>query len=113
MKSRRDFLKLAAASSGATLGAGLLKADEFVADKNVLPPGSVGDPQNVWFGKHIFPLDHTMEDGPSAALVGGKVLQPAQGEDCYVQEDIHRARRPSAQWNDLTNFVYTPVFENQ
>ena len=88
MKSRRDFLKLAAASGGATLGAGLLKADEFVADKNVLPPGSVGDPQNVWFGKHIFPLDHTMEDGPSATLSGGKVLQPAREIPVFHRTDV-------------------------
>ena len=65
--STREFIKGlglcgAAAATGAALG------DEYVADRNALPPGSCGDPQNVWFGKHIFPLEHTMADGPSCFI---------------------------------------------
>jgi len=88
MENRREFLKLIAASGGATLGAGLLKADDYVAASDVLPHGSVGDPENVWFGRHIFPLNHTIEDGPSASLVGDKVLQPARDIPVFHRTDV-------------------------
>jgi len=53
--TKREFLKqLGFGAAG--LAGGAAMADEFAADKNALPPGSCGDPKNVWFGKHIFPL---------------------------------------------------------
>ena len=64
--TKREFLKRLG-SGGAMLASGGLLADEAVKTKQMLPPGSVGDPDNVWFGKNIFPLGHTMEDTPSSA----------------------------------------------
>ena len=60
----RDFLKkLGLGAAG--LAGGAAFADEYVPDTSKLPPGSCGDPLNAWFGKSIFPLKHTMTDGPS------------------------------------------------
>ena len=59
--TKRDFLKKLGLG-GAALATGAALGDEYVPDKSRLPEGSCGDPQNVWFGKHIFPLPHTLED---------------------------------------------------
>ena len=85
--STREFIKGlglcgAAAATGAALG------DEYVADRNALPPGSCGDPQNVWFGKHIFPLEHTMADGPSCFIRDGKVCEPAKELPVFHTTDV-------------------------
>ena len=71
-----------ALASGAALG------DEFVADRNGLPPGSVGDPQNVWFGRHIFPLEHTQTDGPSCFVRDGKVIEPSHELPVFHTTDV-------------------------
>ena len=84
---KREFLKrLGLGGVGIVGGAAL--ADEFVAAKNRLPPGSVGDPDNVWFGKDIFPLSHTIEDVPSCFLKDGKVLQPAREIPIFHTADV-------------------------
>ena len=85
--SKREFLKNlgllgAAGATGAVFG------DEYVSDRGGLPPGSCGDPENVWFGRHIFPLPHTMEDGPSAYLKDGKVYQPARELEVFHTTDV-------------------------
>ena len=85
--SKREFLKnlglLGAASvSGAAFG------DEHVDYPNKLPKGSCGDPENVWFGRHIFPLDPTMTDGPSCFLKEGKVCEPAKEIPVFHQTDV-------------------------
>jgi len=85
--TKRAFLKKLGLG-GAAFAGGALSADEFVATKNRLPPGSVGDPDNVWFGKNIFPLDHTIEDGPSCALRDGKVLAPAREIPIFHTTDV-------------------------
>ena len=85
--TKREFLKRLGLG-GATLATGGLVADEFVKAKNTLPPGSVGDPDNVWFGKNIFPLGHTIEDGPSCSLKDGKILQPAREIPIFHQTDV-------------------------
>lgn len=51
----RDFIKHLGFATAAGIG-GVAHGDTFVSDKSSLPPGSCGDPQNPWFGKHIFPL---------------------------------------------------------
>ena len=85
--SKREFLKrLGLGGAGMVGGAAI--ADEFVAAKNRLPPGSVGDPDNVWFGKNIFPLDHTIEDGPSCYLKDGKIVQPAREIPLFHETDV-------------------------
>lgn len=85
--TKREFLKRLGLG-GAAVAAGAVRADEFVAAKGGLPPGSCGDPQNVWFGKHIFPLPHTMEDGPSCYLSDGKVVEPSHEIPVFHKTDV-------------------------
>lgn len=85
--SKREFLKKLGLGGAALAGAPLV-GDEFVATRNGLPPGSVGDPDNVWFGRNIFPLEHTMTDGPSCEIKGGKVLQPAREIPVFHETDV-------------------------
>ena len=85
--SKRDFLKKlgllgAAGVSGAALG------DEYVATSKTLPPGSVGDPDNVWFGQRIFPIGHTIEDGPSCYMKDGKIIRPACEIPVFHETDV-------------------------
>ena len=87
MLTKREFLSRLAAL-GATGAAGSAFGDEFTAAKEKLPPGSCGDPDNVWFGKHIFPLEHTMEDGPSCYLKDGKVFAPAREVPVFHETDV-------------------------
>jgi len=85
--TKREFLKqLGLGAAG--LAGGAAMADEFVEDKNALPPGSCGDPKNVWFGRHIFPLEHTMTDGPSCVLKNGKVYEPAKELPIFHKTDV-------------------------
>ena len=85
--SKRDFLKKLGLG-GAGLVGGAALADEYVASKKRLPPGSIGDPDNVWFGRNIFPLDHTIEDVPSCYLKDGKILQPAREIPLFHETDV-------------------------
>jgi len=85
--SKREFLK-ALGLGGAALATGAALGDEYVPDMSKLPPGSCGDPENTWFGKHIFPLEHTMEDGPSCFLKDGKVFEPAKEIPIFHKTDV-------------------------
>ncbi len=85
--TKREFLKKIG-FGGAAAAAGAAFGDEFVASKNKLPKGSVGDPQNVWFGKHIFPLEHTLQDGPSCRLENGKVIEPSHVLPIFHTTDV-------------------------
>ena len=85
--TKRDFLKKLGLG-GAAFAAGAAFGDEYVPDMSKLPEGSCGDPQNVWFGKHIFPLDHTMKDLPSAFLKDGRVFQPARELPIFHETDV-------------------------
>lgn len=87
--SKREFLKkLGAGSLGLATGAAL--ADEYVPDRSKLPAGSCGDPQNVWFGRHIFPVKESdrLVDGESCRLVGGKVIQPQTEIEIFQKTDV-------------------------
>lgn len=85
--SKRDFLKKLGLG-GAALATGAAFGDEFVASRETLPPGSCGDPDNVWFGRHIFPLEHTTTDGPSCFLKDGKVIEPAHELPVFHETDV-------------------------
>ena len=85
--TKREFLRRLGIG-GVALAGGGLAADEFVAAKGKLPPGGCGDPDNPWFAKNIFPLEHTMTDSPSCSLVGGKVLQPAREIPVFHSADV-------------------------
>lgn len=85
--SKREFLKRlgllgAAGATGAAFG------DEFIATNKTLPPGAVGDPKNVWFGQRIYPIPHTIEDGPSSFLKDGKVFMPAREVPIFHETDV-------------------------
>ena len=85
--TKREFLKKlglvsVAGATGAAFG------DEFIATSKKLPPGSVGDPDNVWFGQRIFPIPHTVEDGKSCFLADGKVLMPAREVPTFHETDV-------------------------
>ena len=87
--SKREFLKrFGAVVAGSVSSAAI--ADEFVAVPNAkgLPPGSVGDPANPWFGQRIFPLPHTIEDGPSCRLEGGRIVMPAREVPLFHETDV-------------------------
>ncbi len=83
----RDFLKKLGLG-GAAVATGVAFGDEYVPDMSKLPAGSCGDPMNSWFGKHIFPLDPTMTDGPSCFLKGGKVFEPAKEIPVFHETDV-------------------------
>ena len=85
--TKREFLKKLGLAAGAGLG-GAAFGDEYVADMSKLPKGSCGDPMNTWFGKNIFPLEHTMTDGPSGVLKDGKVFEPAREIPVFHETDV-------------------------
>ena len=85
--SKRDFLKKLGLG-GAAIMTGAAFGDEYVPDTSKLPEGSCGDPMNSWFGKHIFPLEHTMTDGPSCFVKDGKVYEPAKELPIFHETDV-------------------------
>ena len=85
--TKREFLRRLGVGGAGLIGSSAI-ADEYVATKNRLPAGSVGDPDNVWFGKNIFPLDHTIEDGPSCFMRDGKIIQPAREIPIFHETDV-------------------------
>ena len=85
--TKREFLKKLGLAAGAGL-AGAAHADEYTFTGEQLPPGAIGDPTKPGFGKNIFPLPHTMEDGPSAYLKDGAVWQPARKVPVFHETDV-------------------------
>ena len=85
--NKREFLKRLGLG-GVGLAVGTALGDEYVASNNVLPPGSIGDHENAWFGKNIFPLDHTVEDVPSCILKDGRIVQPAREIPLFHETDV-------------------------
>lgn len=85
--SKREFLKRFGLA-GAALATGGVRADEYCPDMSKLPAGSCGDPENVWFGKHIFPLAPSVSDGPSCCLKDGKVIEPAHELPVFHTADV-------------------------
>ena len=85
--TKREFLKkLGLAGAAGVTGAAF--GDEWKPGRKGLPPGGCGDPDNYWFAQHIFPLEHTMTDGPSCMLRDGKVLEPAKEIPIFHQTDV-------------------------
>ena len=85
--NRRGFLRRFGLGAAA-LGAGRALGDEWVASAKTLPEGSVGDPKNVWFGQRIFPLPHTIEDGPSCREENGRIVMPAREVPVFHRADV-------------------------
>jgi hypothetical protein len=85
--TKRDFLRKCGAF-GLGLAGCSAAADEYVATSKTLPPGSVGDPDNVWFGQRIYPLPHTIEDGPSCFMKDGRIVQPAREIPVFHETDV-------------------------
>ena len=85
--STREFLKRLGRGSAGMVG-GAAFADDWVATAKSLPPGSIGDHDNVWFGQRIFPIPHTIEDVPSAFMKDGKVFRPAREVPIFHETDV-------------------------
>jgi hypothetical protein len=85
--TKREFLKKIGLG-GVAVASGASLADAPVKSKGMLPPGSVGDPKNIAFGRHIFPLGHTIEDVESCTVKGGKVFQPAREIPVFHETDV-------------------------
>ena len=85
--TKREFLKRLGLG-GAGLAGGAALADEFIATNKKLPPGAIGDPDNVWFGQRIYPLPNTIEDGPSCFERDGKIYQPAREIPVFHKTDV-------------------------
>jgi hypothetical protein len=85
--SKRDFLRKLGIG-GAVLATGAAFGDEYTFTGETLPPGAIGDPTKPGFGKNIFPLPHTMEDGPSAFMKDGRVFQPARELPVFHETDV-------------------------
>jgi len=85
--SKREFLKRLGVLGAATVGAAA-KADEWTLYKGELPKGCIGDPANGWFAQRIFPLPHTIEDGPSCRMENGKIIMPAREVPTFHTCDV-------------------------
>ena len=85
--TKREFLKKLGVGGTALMGGAAL-ADEYVRTDGRLPPGAIGDPAHLAWGRNIFPLDHTIEDGPSCKLVDGKIVQPAREIPIFHTTDV-------------------------
>ena len=87
--SKREFLKRLGLA-GVALAAGENFGEEVSkgVKRGALPEGAIGDPLQPWFGKHVFPLPHTLEDGPSCMLKDGKVVRPAAEIPVFHQTDV-------------------------
>ena len=85
--TKREFLKRLGLAAGAGI-AGAARADDYTFTGETLPPGAIGDPTKPGFGKNIFALPHTIEDGPSAFLRDGRVMQPAREVPIFHRADV-------------------------
>lgn len=85
--TKREFLKRLGFLSAVGVSGGAV-GDEFCATSKNLPPGSVGDPANVWFGQRIFPIPHTIEDGPSCRVENGKIVMPMREIPLFHRTDV-------------------------
>ncbi len=87
--TRREALKFLAAG-GAAIAGGAAFGEEVApgARRSGLPEGCIGDPKQPWFGQHVFPLPHTIEDGPSCYRRDGKVMRPAAEIPVFHEADV-------------------------
>ena len=87
--TRREALKFLAAGGAAVAGGAALGEEIAAGARRVgLPKGCIGDPKQPWFGQHVFPLPHTIEDGPSCFRKDGKVMRPAAEIPVFHQADV-------------------------
>lgn len=85
--TKREFLGRLGLAAGAGLAVAA-HADEYVASGSPLPPGAIGDPSFPYFGRHVFPLPHTIEDGPSCFLEKGEVIEPGRKVPVFHETDV-------------------------
>ena len=85
--TKREFLRQLGLV-GVVGAAGSVFGDAYVATNEKLPPGSVGDPKRVNFGKFMFDLPHSIEDGESSSLKDGKVFFPGRQVPIFHQTDV-------------------------
>ena len=85
--TKREFIKYLGVG-GLAMSGGAALGDVVTETRGTLPPGSIGDPLNPGFGRNIFPLPHTIEDGPSACLKNGRICQPAREIPVFHETDV-------------------------
>lgn len=87
MITKREFLKsLGVGTAG--IASGAVFGGEYVATRQKLPPGSIGNPDDVWYGRHIFPIEKSPVDVESASLVAGEVVQPGRKVPVFHRADV-------------------------
>ena len=88
--TRREMLKRLGLTGVALAAGGGAFAEQVAAGakRNGLPEGCIGDPGQPWFGRYVFPLPHTIEDGPSCVLKDGKVIRPAAEILVFHRADV-------------------------
>lgn len=85
--TKREFLRDMGLIAAAGV-VGVTRGDEYVPTNAKLPKGSIGDPSNPFFGRHVTPLEHTISDGPSCCLQGGKIIQPSREIPLFHSADV-------------------------
>ena len=87
--TRREAIKKLLAGSAAVAAGGAF-AEEVAAgqEKSPLVKGAIGDPKEAYFGNNVFPLPHTVEDGPSCFLQGGEIVRPAAKIPLFSKVDV-------------------------
>lgn len=83
----REFLKQLGLASVAGIG-GAAFGDEYVPDDSQMVLGSCGDPARPNWANRMFPLPHTVEDGPSCFLKNGRVYEPAKELPIFHSTDV-------------------------
>lgn len=85
--SKREFLsKLGLLSAAGVTGTAF--GDVYVPDNSKMLPGSVGDPTRPGWANRMFPLPHTIDDGPSCFMKDGKVYEPAKELPVFHETDV-------------------------
>ena len=79
--TRREMLRKLGVG-GSVVGVGLLAGRSF-ADE-----ATDGDPERVGFARNIKVVQPTTQDGPSAYMEGGKVMQPARELPVFHTADV-------------------------
>lgn len=86
--TRREALRFLAGGSAAVAVTAFGEEVAPDARRAGLPQGAIGDPKQPWFGQHVFPLPHTIEDGPSCFRKDGKVVRPSAEIPVFHQADV-------------------------
>ena len=83
----REFLRKLGLAAVTGAG-GSAFGDAYVPSTDKVLPGSCGDPAIPSWANRIFPLEHTLTDGPSCFLKDGKVYEPMHEVPVFHETDV-------------------------